>query len=164
MANVRSRVREHILFKDPQEDLVMRVAAGDFLLASNNRLDRIHTRDKYSYESFLRLLGLPLPSDSASSLEESAKARREASGYLRAAMRAAQGCRPFLSRQDHIGLVPESAEIGDIICIIYGASVPFALRPDPDGRYRRLGEAYVHGIMDGEFMETAPAAETFVLR
>lgn len=40
---------------------------------------------------------------------------------------------------------------GDICCILFGAPVPFVLRPAGNG-YRLVGEAYVHGIMKGEEM------------
>ena len=58
---------------------------------------------------------------------------------------------------------PETAVVGDVVCIFHGAEVPFVLRPEANDRYRLLGEAYVHGIMDGEFMDTAPAIESFIL-
>ena len=50
-----------------------------------------------------------------------------------------------------------------MIVIIYGAVVPFVFRDLGNGRYQFVGEAYVHGIMDGEFVETAPQTETFIL-
>jgi len=56
------------------------------------------------------------------------------------------------------GLGPEGCEVGDIVCILYGCSVPAVLkraqRPRVDGLYEVVGEAYVHGIMDGELMES----------
>ena len=49
---------------------------------------------------------------------------------------------------------------GDRIALLHGASVPYVLRPTKSGRYLIIGEAYVLGIMHGEFMATDPAVET----
>ncbi|KAK6437522.1 hypothetical protein LTR95_006278 [Oleoguttula sp. CCFEE 5521] len=46
--------------------------------------------------------------------------------------------------------VPRSSQVGDIICVLQGAPCPFVLRPSPAGRYAIVGDAYVHGIMNGE--------------
>jgi hypothetical protein len=61
----------------------------------------------------------------------------------------------LLSRDKQwIGLAPMVAEVGDVISILHGCSVPVILRPtvDTDGKtYARVvGESYIHGIMDGE--------------
>jgi len=55
-----------------------------------------------------------------------------------------------VTSRGRLGWVPDSAQKGDIICIFYGANVPFLLRPNGDGRYKLLGEAYIHGMMNGE--------------
>ncbi|ERF76469.1 hypothetical protein EPUS_06131 [Endocarpon pusillum Z07020] len=52
-----------------------------------------------------------------------------------------------------LGWTPDPAQEGDLICIFYGAKVPHVLRPCGDGRYRLLGGAYLHGMMDGEAMQ-----------
>lgn len=78
-----------------------------------------------------------------------------------------------------LALVPEHARPGDKVFVLYGGSVPYVLRPlpgrakirgytvDNDGvrgpvgatyvvaspMHQFVGEAYVHGIMDGEAME-----------
>jgi hypothetical protein len=55
-----------------------------------------------------------------------------------------------------VGLVPPNARIGDQICILYGCSIPVVLRklesPDQTLQWQLVGDAYVHGIMDGEFL------------
>jgi hypothetical protein len=61
-----------------------------------------------------------------------------------------------------VGLVPRYAKSGDVLCIIYGCSVPVVLRKqwgENDHHYWQLiGEAYVHGHMDGEgISEMSPA-------
>jgi hypothetical protein len=52
------------------------------------------------------------------------------------------------------GLAPPDTRERDVICILFGCSVPVVLRKQPslDGidRYTFVGECYVHGMMDGE--------------
>ncbi|TVY60686.1 hypothetical protein LSUE1_G008293, partial [Lachnellula suecica] len=52
-----------------------------------------------------------------------------------------------------IGLAPMATKTHDIICILYGCSVPVVLRPQKreDGGefFELVGECYVHGVMDG---------------
>jgi hypothetical protein len=58
----------------------------------------------------------------------------------------------FISDSNLIGMGPESAESGDIICILLGCSVPVVLRPQ-NGHYIFLGEAYIYGYMYRKAME-----------
>ena len=63
--------------------------------------------------------------------------------------------RLIITEYDFLGLAPEMSKKRDLICILYGCSVPVALRrmvdPKTDEEYFTfIGECYVHGIMDGE--------------
>jgi hypothetical protein len=49
---------------------------------------------------------------------------------------------------------------GDCIAILQGAVTPYVLRLTSHERYVLIGEAYVLGIMHGEFMSTGPVIET----
>lgn len=57
----------------------------------------------------------------------------------------------FFTRKGYMGLGPD-VQGGDIVCIFFGAEVPFVIRPK-DTYYELVGDAYVHGIMDGKVME-----------
>lgn len=46
------------------------------------------------------------------------------------------------------GLVPANAQTGDIIVVLYGASVPMVIHPFAS-RNILVGECYIHGAMDG---------------
>lgn len=61
------------------------------------------------------------------------------------------GRRFMKTQQGRIGLIPPYAEKGDVVAVLTGGHVPIILRPH-DGFYTVLGDAYVHGIMDGEAM------------
>jgi hypothetical protein len=64
-------------------------------------------------------------------------------------------------RAPYFGLAPPDTRVGDIICILFGCSVPVVLRPVPNekGRYNFIGECYVHGMMDGEAIPTKKKPE-----
>jgi hypothetical protein len=146
-----------------QEEIFMRTTSADLFDNEVADLRRLSPDDKPAYEAFLKLINLPLPSDPKFSYEEVSAADAEASEYYTGLLAAAETRRPFKSDKGHLGVGPEAAESGDIICIFYGATVPYILRPETSGRYRLLGEAYVDGIMDGELMGTAHNAVSFIL-
>lgn len=62
----------------------------------------------------------------------------------------------FVDEKEHgwMGLVPQDAEEGDRIAVIDGGRVPYVIRPSDrePGCWTLVGDAYVHGIMDGEIM------------
>lgn len=65
------------------------------------------------------------------------------------------------TRKGSIGFVPEQSRTGDVVTILAGGCVPIVLRPLPQNesssgtRYQVLGDAYIHGMMDGEVFQTA---------
>ena len=71
--------------------------------------------------------------------------------------------RLFIRSQERklFGLGPKGTQVGDLICILYGCSVPVILRPqrDPLGdkieHYEIIGESYIYGMMDGEAFSKA---------
>ncbi|KAK1995632.1 HET-domain-containing protein [Colletotrichum falcatum] len=52
-----------------------------------------------------------------------------------------------------LALLPEETRAGDKIVLAEGGRVPLVLRPNGDGYDTFVGEAYVHGVMDGEAFE-----------
>lgn len=58
----------------------------------------------------------------------------------------------------YVGAVPTSTRSGDLVSVLPGARVPFILRARSDGKFKLVGEAYVHGIMQGEAFDTQPLA------
>ena len=51
------------------------------------------------------------------------------------------------------GLVPDTARVGDKVCMFFGGQVLYLLREEDGGRYHFVGECYIHGLMDGEALE-----------
>ncbi|KAF4973369.1 hypothetical protein FSARC_347 [Fusarium sarcochroum] len=65
--------------------------------------------------------------------------------------------RGFSTAAGMIGLGNRDIQVGDSICILAGGKMPFILRqvegPGGGVAYQYIGQAYVHGIMDGEMMD-----------
>jgi hypothetical protein len=83
--------------------------------------------------------------------------------------------------EERLGLAPDTAKVGDIVCVFYGCSVPVLIRKiknrDKDRNkdkskqeYQFIGECYLHGMMDGEAVSGDRRAnledkeEDFILR
>jgi hypothetical protein len=62
---------------------------------------------------------------------------------------ACYGRRLIWTDTGKLGLVPRNTEASDMICVLFGCSVPVILRPK-DGRYIVIGECYIDGMMNGE--------------
>ncbi|PMD62302.1 HET-domain-containing protein [Hyaloscypha bicolor E] len=77
-----------------------------------------------------------------------------------------------VTKKGFMALVPLGTEERDQICIFPGCRMPFILRRDSVGNgiqggdqcYRLVGEAYVHGFMDGEALVFGMKLEFVVLR
>ena len=83
--------------------------------------------------------------------------------YLNALTRVTINRRFFETSQHYLGIGPQSMQMGDVICILFGASTPVVLRPLPgtDGLYQFLGDCYVHGVMFGEALESVRDSAKF---
>ena len=80
---------------------------------------------------------------------------------------AAHGKRFCITARGHAALVPEAAEVGDLIAVIMGAQTPFVLRvtektstmqdsnQSAQRSYLLVGECYEHRAMNGEMMKEA---------
>lgn len=59
--------------------------------------------------------------------------------------------RSFIKTSEgYIGLAPENAQLGDLICVFRGCRTLMLIRLASDSRYQVVGSCYVHGHMDGE--------------
>ena len=60
--------------------------------------------------------------------------------------------RSFVTHKGYMGLEPRSMQPGDEVFIFSGADVPFISKKSVVEEHRLVGEAYVHGTMDGEVL------------
>jgi len=69
--------------------------------------------------------------------------------------------RPFRTQEGHVGLAPGETMEGDIVAIFHGFSAPYVLRKlSGRGRtYELVGECYVCGVMDGEYVDGVDTVE-----
>lgn len=61
--------------------------------------------------------------------------------------------RLFFTADTAMGAGPDQSQEGDLICVLFGCSVPVILRKREEGAgggYRFIGECYVHNFMDAE--------------
>jgi len=130
--------------------------------------------EKYSLAGFSTLVGYDGPLENLSASE-----RDQSYSYLRFMNDHANSRPTFATRSGLIGLAhaknfdvsskdglrgvgdTKEVEPGDTLCLILGASIPFILREEADGKYRLLCEAYVQGMMDGEVMKKPPTIKDF---
>ncbi|KAF9769237.1 hypothetical protein IL306_013371 [Fusarium sp. DS 682] len=64
--------------------------------------------------------------------------------------------RLFKTESGDFGVGPVDMKIGDKLCVLFGAEVPFLLRPQREG-YSVVGECYVHDLMHGEVLDKLAA-------
>jgi len=83
----------------------------------------------------------------------------EINDWLKLCAESIGGRRVILTSEGRIGLVPAEPQQWDLICLL-GLDVPFVLRKiDPD-TYIVIGEAYIHGAMNGEIMNASVPLST----
>ena len=81
--------------------------------------------------------------------------------YCEQLQAVAHARRPLLISGGYFGIGSCDVKHGDYVYIIHGAGTPYILRPSPETKELRLiGEAYIHGIMDGEVMNEVELDET----
>ncbi|KAI9786881.1 MAG: hypothetical protein M1839_005112 [Geoglossum umbratile] len=72
--------------------------------------------------------------------------------FVTTAQGACASMKRCLTRKAYIGQVPPMAQIGDMVCFIVGAPVPFLLRPRGGDEFSLLGQCYLHGFMKEEVL------------
>lgn len=58
-------------------------------------------------------------------------------------------CSPVNGR---LGLMPNTTQLADRICVFLGGQVPYVIRPYGNEEHTLIGLCYLHGVMDGEAM------------
>jgi hypothetical protein len=60
----------------------------------------------------------------------------------------------LMTKSGRYGLSPRLLQDGDLCCVLFGAKVPFVIRPTGDeSQCKLVGECYVEGIMRGEIVK-----------
>ena len=66
-----------------------------------------------------------------------------------------------VTRNGRVGMVSEKARQDDLVCILYGCSVPVVLRKAGDDAYTLVGECFIDQCMSGEALESDRPEITF---
>ncbi|KAF8189754.1 heterokaryon incompatibility protein-domain-containing protein [Pholiota molesta] len=69
-----------------------------------------------------------------------------------------------ITRRGFLGLTPDTARAGDLICVFQGGDVPFVVRPKSDDEWELVGECYIYGIMAGQAVKDAKPEDVRVYR
>jgi hypothetical protein len=70
-----------------------------------------------------------------------------------------------VTEKGYMALVPPGTQTGDWVAVFAGAATPHILRPVTEAKeeWRVFGDAYVHGLMNGEVFRKEVRGETIVL-
>jgi len=72
--------------------------------------------------------------------------------------------RLIVTEDGYIGAAPAETVVSDLVCVLFGCSVPVVLRPITDAdEFTLIGECYVYGFMDGEAVARLETGE-FTIR
>lgn len=92
-----------------------------------------------------------------STFQGTTNGQSELNDWLKLGAESSGGRRMIMTSQGRIGLVPAETEQWDVICLL-GLDVPFVLRKIGEDTYIVIGEAYIHGAMDGEIVSARDAS------
>jgi hypothetical protein len=135
------------------QDAICRTLIMDRERDDQGRLQRVHQ----ICTSVLNVLCSPAK---LSNSEKTYTEQKDLVDYLARVNFSTQKRRAFVTKRGYLGIGPVHLEPGDSIVILLGAAVPFVLRNVDEEKYKLVGEAYVHGVMDGEYANDQSKVET----
>ena len=98
-----------------------------------------------------------------STFEGTTNGQTELRAWLRLCAESIAGRRIIMTSDGRIGLVPAETRPWDVVCLL-GLDVPFVLRKIDVDTYIVIGEAYIHGAMDGEITNASYAPQDIKLQ
>lgn len=79
--------------------------------------------------------------------------------YRRAMIEALGNRKLFVTKSGYFGVGSRNLQVGDVVTILSATTMPICARKRTSGsEYQMLGAAYLHGIMNGEYIKTMDAA------
>jgi hypothetical protein len=153
------------------DDAFWRTLCADYSLTSIRTTERLKKNHRAAYNRWWQLqlkidtygsaVGTEMTLESY--LDNSPKEVLEFDGSV---MTATCNRRFFISEKGYIGLAASNAAPGDKIAVLFGGKVPYILRRNEhesseasETTWTFLGDSYVHGIMDGEVIESLERGE-----
>ena len=104
---------------------------------------RQSTTERLSRENVRTIMSLPVGQSSAID---------EIAAFICKAFEAGMRGRSLaITSNGYMGAMPQEVQPGDLVCVLFGCSVPVVLRKRTDQEsYQFIGECYLHGFMDAE--------------
>lgn len=141
-----STKRSLLQFESPKEILSLEASPVLDAFVHTLLLSRISTRERLTKEDEKDLLSMAFLVASSQSQEP-----EQLNKICRAFEEGSRLRRLFVTEEGYIGSGPREMEEGDMICVLFGCSVPVILRRlEDDEFYQFVGECYLHGFMDAE--------------
>jgi hypothetical protein len=69
----------------------------------------------------------------------------------------------ILTEMGLLGMGPLESQAGDVVWVLAGSRTPVLLRKATEGRWKLIGEVYIHGIMHGEVTDWGRPLEDILL-
>jgi hypothetical protein len=166
----RSAALNERIYGEPKvwlEDALVRIPVGDCeKISPEGDRQRLSETSKSRYEAFIAFLDL---------INNPVVDGNQVSGTLMSGwpkimvylvdMYRLMNRRPFITKNGYVGIGPAGMLPADVVSIFFGAHIPYVIRQESENplRFSLVGDAYVYGIMDGEFMTTVFEKEVFGL-
>jgi hypothetical protein len=128
----------------------LEVTAEQYAEAARNKQSPFDERDCLRRLMVQGAKAFQLPDDEEGLEQDLIELDDATSRYASSARVQLIGWNVFVTEKGYLGLGPQHLQAGDVVSLIPGVEVPIVLRPGENGRYQLVGEAYLHGIMDGE--------------
>ncbi|KAL9602686.1 MAG: hypothetical protein Q9219_001676 [cf. Caloplaca sp. 3 TL-2023] len=114
-------------------------------------VDRYPDIQPHEKEQLMALVA-PIADNKASKDESVATQRAKIDQVFRYDhLRVARNRKFCITKKRYMGWCPFNAKAGDRVCILFGGQTPYVVRQEGGG-WKLLGEAYLHGVMDGEVL------------
>ncbi|KAL8816680.1 MAG: hypothetical protein Q9223_004347 [Gallowayella weberi] len=130
-------------FDEKSEAICRTLCCNEF----SDRYEPLNTKHLDFQRTLKRFLVLSDPEEESS--DENLK--EEESAMLLDAFYVNSVSRSFIiTKEERVGLAPNTSNPGDCIAVLLGCQSPIVLRSQNNADFRVLGECYVHGLMTGE--------------
>jgi hypothetical protein len=151
---------ENSIYGDSNDALARTLIAND-LYTGENAIPNSSPILLPTYSHFAAIRSLQEVSNGIGVVSKSAGMMDAIDTFKMQMMSTCHGRKFAVTEKGYLALVPHCAEIGDRIALLLGCSIPFILRDftkiiTREGEklaMQMVGDAYVHGIMNGEAME-----------
>ncbi|KAF5635976.1 heterokaryon incompatibility protein [Fusarium sp. NRRL 52700] len=124
---------------------------------------QILTVDSLTWSQVLHLNTVPAPKPQSMNWTVAEKLSNAIEYVRECVFVSEQGRTLFKTQKGMLGVGYEYIQPGDVVTLLLGCHSPIVLRPRHEGGFTFAGDAYVDGIMHGEFFQTIPTEKEFVI-